>query len=266
MNAIVCVALALCFCFVINCVLGAENPASRSWRDVVNLKSVVVVPDVLGAQYIRNLEELYVLEATQTEGSNSPVKYPAMAERVYNTNAPSPAPSEIPSTLPSIEPSSTPSSPPTEIPTELPSTSPSYGPTVDPFPNLETPKNPKDWYFQYDESSDYGPEDWHKVDLPPNYYWDEFGENGFGAWRGKLEDRRIDDNRCDAPRQSPVDLWANDQCTAMHEIRDLGGDFAVTGTNVQKQFLANKLRLKYRRRPCTDRENPLCDEVCYHRL
>jgi hypothetical protein len=156
---------------------------------------------------------------------------------------------------PSLPPSALPSIPqvavaaPSANPTQHPSILPSAAPTaiIDPYPANPVPDNPEPGYFNYDTSPNarYGPgyvavtmdgsqfsvsiinNQWGAVASPsyPYYYnyWDEFGNNGFGPWKGVLAGYDIYRNRCnDVGKQSPIDVKDNGAvCHEFHEIRTL---------------------------------------------
>ena len=153
------------------------------------------------------------------------------------TAAPTPSPSTdgptfVPTTSPTLMPTSAPTTEPTAAPTMTP----------DPYPPNDPPLNPDPWYFNYDsrKGSAYGPgypsiiqlnsstftvgykeNSWGSVAIPPNFYFDEFGSNGFGPWNGVLANRNIRRNRCDrVGMQSPIDVRQNGAvCHEHHEVR-----------------------------------------------
>lgn len=113
-----------------------------------------------------------------------------------------------------------PTSSPTNMPTPSPTTA-TEAPTdstliVDPHP---VPSNPPSKYFNYDDDSDYGPNNWKNVDTS-EHWLKEFGPNGFGPWANQI-DYDPSDNQCDrnVRRQSPKDLSSTIECDAIHEIR-----------------------------------------------
>ena len=231
---------------------------ARSWTDI-ELVHDVNFPDFAGQDYLIAKEQMFF------DGNFSPGPNDAEVERSPSTNAPSPMPSSSPSLLPSTVPSQAPSLLPSAVPSVLPSQMPSVLPTLDPFPPAVPPSDPDDWYFNYDDSSnaEYGPEEWGSVGNPNPFYWDEFDDPGFGPWKGQLEKRDPSKNVCEkGDRQSPIDLRESGaKCHEFHEIRDKGGDFSVTGNDVEKRIESNKLRLHYRRRPCADfHGDPRCME------
>ena len=126
-----------------------------------------------------------------------------------------------PSSYPSSIPSDFPSDFATDFPTSAPSTPLELFVEANPVPN-----NPPSTYFNYDENdSDYGPDEWGKVDTSDSFMI-EFSEEGFGAWMGHLNDRDVTKNRCDPSardKQSPLDLRQSDEsaavCDALHQIR-----------------------------------------------
>jgi hypothetical protein len=134
-------------------------------------------------------------------------------------------------------------------PTEAPVPQPDYPHYVYPE-SSETPRQPPKWYFNYDtsteESSSYGPgfpvmeytkengftvsyanngwaNDVLEFPPPPNYYWDEFGPQGTGAWKDTLTDRQLRINQCgNVGRQSPIDIRLTGvACVERHQIRTM---------------------------------------------
>lgn len=172
---------------------------------------------------------------------------------------------------------------PTETPTMDSTPSPTIAATVDPFKDSKPPDDPDDWYFNYDGLSPYGPgggvslvqsastglfethveeNHWGQVSRPPNDYWNEFVDDGFGPWRGTLQVHEPSENRCATGQlQSPIDVRENGAvCRERHQIRHLQGDFPVKGYHVQKSIESNKLRLTFERRPCNNTELDKCME------
>lgn len=246
---------------MVPCILTffAKSSFARSWNGL-ELIHAFSVPDYAGLVYLDEKEQLLREELSRTVGSNAPIASPTIVERMPSTTAPSPMPSASPSNVPSSSPSDAPTALPSAMPSSLPSEFPSAMPSDDPFPPSETPKNPDDWYFDYDDSSKYGPEDWGSAKSPD--YWEEFDSPGYGAWRTVLAKRSLSKNVCEkGKRQSPIDLEkSGEKCGETHEVRSLPGDFQVTGERVKKLFESNKLRLLYERRPCINLNNPKCQE------
>jgi hypothetical protein len=57
---------------------------------------------------------------------------------------------------------------------------------------------------------------------PGDFYWDEFGPQGFGPWRNTLTDRHMrSQNQCgNVGRQSPIDIRLSGvACVEHHQIR-----------------------------------------------
>jgi hypothetical protein len=153
-----------------------------------------------------------------------------------------PAPTASPSTAsPSLQPSESPTLKPTLFPIDFPSAVPSLGP--DPYPPNDEPLNPDSSYFNYNDSpgASHGPGSlgfyqvnnkmtygyknnaWGQVESPTDSYWNEFDDNGFGAWKGTLESRQPNRNRCDrVGMQSPIDVRdSGASCDEFHEVRSL---------------------------------------------
>lgn len=63
------------------------------------------------------------------------------------------------------------------------------------------------------------------MDVPDDnyYYWDEFGPQGFGAWKDTLTEREMRRNQCgNVGRQSPIDIRLTGvACVERHQIRTL---------------------------------------------
>jgi hypothetical protein len=119
--------------------------------------------------------------------------------------------------LPTDYPSQPPRAPPiTDVPPSPPVTNSPTSSFVEPN---RVPNNPPPGYFNYEQSSEYGPRQWHRVDAS-NHPLREFGPNGSGPWRGHL-DYDPSDNKCgDRDRkQSPKDMRPTVSCDAIHEIR-----------------------------------------------
>lgn len=158
-----------------------------------------------------------------------------------NTLEPTSAPSV--SAVPS--PAPTTSRPPSQVPSLTPSVAPSNTPTVpvDPYPPNNPPSQPDPWYFNYNttKGARFGPgfptltqsgsdivinyenNYWGAVENPPYPYntWLEFTDNGWGPWKGVLENRDPLANQCGkVGLQSPIDLVdSGDPCEESHEVR-----------------------------------------------
>jgi hypothetical protein len=105
------------------------------------------------------------------------------------------------------------------------------------------PSNPPSGYFNYDVSrnSRYGPgypsyyqygnefrikyenNAWGSVQKTDdfNYYWDEFSDSGWGAWKGVLANHNMDQSVCsNGISQSPIDIRLSGvACVETHQIR-----------------------------------------------
>ena len=115
-------------------------------------------------------------------------------------------------------------------------------PTAEAFPPNPTPDSPPRSYFNYNTSigAPYGPghpdfivgsngfvtlqyEDngWANYQVPNNFYWNEFGSNGFGPWKGVLENWNLDTSQCgNVGLQSPIDVRPSGvACVEHHQIR-----------------------------------------------
>lgn len=253
---------------------------ARTWSDV---KEFPANEDVGGAAYMQRVEEeLRLRSFLLDDGKITSSTAPSGAANASMTTAPSPAPSTSPSIVPSQTPSADPSRRPSSQPSLTPSVSParSFKPSAspsrrtlapsespsespieaEPFPPISLPDKTERGYFNYDTSSDYGPNKWGSVSIPNPYYWSEFDRNGFGVWKGVLQNRKLNENMCsNGEYQSPIDVRENGaQCDEFHEIRDNAGEFSVSDRDVKKLIESNKLRLVYPRRPCPDLKDPKC--------
>lgn len=150
------------------------------------------------------------------------------------------------------------------------------------FPQSPIPIDPPRGYFNYDvqDSALYGPgypamirddegfkivyqdNAWKFVQNPQNFYWREFTNYGFGTWKGALSSVDFTNNQCgNVGSQSPIDIRLSGvACVEHHQIRNLPGDFRVSGSAVEKRIEPNKLRLVWQRRPCSDLMDSLCSE------
>lgn len=134
----------------------------------------------------------------------------------------------------------------TRVPTRptTPTRSPTDSPTTDPYLPNEEPPFPPSSYFNYDvrETSQFGPgyqaivytpqdgftieyqnNGWAHATTPDDYYWAEFGLNGFGTWGGTLATRDMESNQCGKiGMQSPIDIRLSGvACIERHQIRTL---------------------------------------------
>jgi carbonic anhydrase len=156
-----------------------------------------------------------------------------------------------------------PSAAPTDLPTRAPVLQPTRAPTARPvvLPPIKTePHGIGDrGYFNYDPSSKYGPPKWDAVELVQDSYWKEFSANGFGVWKGVLQ-QKLEVNMClRGPKQSPIDVRSSGfECAEYHEIRENAGEFNMDDGEVKKSIEYNKLRLVYPRRTCPDVEDAKC--------
>lgn len=161
------------------------------------------------------------------------------------TETPSSAPSWAPSSAPSGGPSSGPSSAPSggpsvsAEPTLYPTVSPVVAPTGRPTYEVATvPSNPNPGYFNYDDSSIYGPRRWKNIQRI------ERGDPGF-FWHTFDLPRPVTNDCGSGKRQSPIDLCTRprESCTETHEMRPKSGDYRMDSDFITKVILPNKLRL-----------------------
>jgi hypothetical protein len=195
--------------------MQANTATARTWRDIQPLHGygITGTKSALSA----------IIEMRQQASAINPLF----------TDAPSQAPSMSPA--PSAQPSMAPSRSPSVAPSSMPSASPTM---ADPYPVNEAPSHPDPWYFDYDTSptAKYGPGSsqvtdhgisvvnnrWGSVANPPDNYWTEFGDPGFGAWAGYLAKRDVERNQCNnVGEQSPIDVRIGNggKCDETHEIR-----------------------------------------------
>lgn len=251
---------------VMPALLMLRHVGARSWRDVETLHG-------LEPPLPFDLNQLF----SSTDPLNTPSPTgPTSAPTVPATSQPTVSPTLVPTLVPTTSPTTAPTfSPPTSSPTSSPTDVP------DPYPFNEPPNNPDPWYFNYDTRPDalYGPghpgivpnndgftvnfknNGWTAVSNPPDSYWREFDDNGFGPWKGTLANHIPERNRCHrVGMQSPIDVFHNNLgvCHEHHEVRSLPGDFRITGDKVTKKIESNKLRLIFNRRPCGDLRNVAC--------
>jgi carbonic anhydrase len=229
-----------------------DHTEARSWKDIALIHEMNP-PDNVGVIFLESLA-LQLLNDSLFGFTYSPV---APSNRLPSTIAPSPAPSNGPTNHPSEEPSDSPSEHPTHQPSDRPSEFPSATPTLDPYPRVGGPREGEQGYFNYDQSPNslYGPSKWGSVGLPELYYWDEFGSNGYGPWKGVLSERNLYENVCEKglKHQSPIDVHETfGECIEKHEVRDSTGDFPLYDDRVDKRIEPNKLRIIFPRRPCAN--------------
>ena len=250
---------------VILCLLLCSTAFARSWKDI----------EVLHGTTPHDPFDHFVIAA---------------ADNPLDTAAPTPNPTytRFSTTSPTFQQSERPSmAPVTLLPTRQPTSHPSESPSEQPekYPFNDPPLFPQPWYFNYDTRPDarFGPGHhglvqtengfvaafknnlWAEWEAPSgsDYYWNEFTDSGWGAWKGVLSSRMPSRNQCGrSGRQSPIDVRENGlgKCDETHEVRSLPGDFRLAGKSVHKEILPNKLRLRYERRPCGDWNDQACAE------
>lgn len=188
--------------------------------------------------------------AVEFRSENDPLLFTMSPTEPPPTAAPTTAePSESPTLAPTITPGPTSRptrSPPTRAPTILPTTAaPSTAaPVVIPFyPPIPPPLDPGPDYFNYDyrSVSRYGPgqpelvhinettfeiqfgnNGWARVSPDRYNYWKEFGDDGFGPWKGTLSIHNVSKNMCgNSGNQSPIDLveTPDSRCYETHQVR-----------------------------------------------
>lgn len=236
---------------------------ARTWKDIQLLHSFETPLQVVDLDFLFS-----PTDPLGTPAPTGPTFSPTLAPI---TAQPTLGPTSLPTRDPTLAPTASPTMPPTNLPTDVP----------DPYPSNEPPDNPDPWYFNYDTrpEAQYGPgypgilvgdagfsvsfknNGWTYVENPPDFYWKEFSNDGFGPWVGTLDNHIPDRNRChNVGMQSPIDVAHNNLgvCHEHHEVRSLTGDYRITGNKVAKKIESNKLRLVFDRRPCKDLKNVDC--------
>jgi hypothetical protein len=240
-------------------VLLFQHSDGRNWRDLVTLHNVTADDDlkVSGNQFeidpfdsgdppisSQSKTSPNIFESTGVvQPSTSTTKPNTFASRMPTTNAPT-----------TNAPTTNAPTPPTALP-NAPTSSQLQLPIILAYPaNSETPDRPETGYFNYDTSPGdtvlYGPgypvmdyetgdgfsvkyanNGWVNVQAPPlgNYYWDEFGPQGWGPWRNVLTDHNMRTNQCgNVGKQSPIDIQQpRAACIEHHQIRTRVSDFAL---------------------------------------
>jgi endonuclease YncB( thermonuclease family) len=198
---------------------------ARTWRDIQTFH-------VISPLDLENIEPLEISPLDFTE-------MPSMAPTGQPTKNPTATPTKSSAPTVAVPTTSSPSAHPTKAPT---TSHPTATATIDPFPENQTPRFPDPFYFNYEtqQSAQYGPgypalvrsddgfiveyqnNGWSNWRPPTNdWYWDEFGSNGFGAWNGVLANRRLNQNKCSTGgAQSPIDVRLSGvACVEHHQIR-----------------------------------------------
>ena len=252
--------------------LANHRCMGRHWRDVYT-ENVHEPIDTSLHLYLQQQEMIYKSIVNSNASLLLKPQTPAsIFESMPSTIAPSPSPSSDPT----MSPTGTPTISPSEAPTVTPTTSPTSAPTVDPFKDHVPPDNPDLWYFNYDDTPIVNGEivlvqnpnglfevgsqqnSWGTVSLPPNHYWNEFSDTGFGTWKDVLQIHEPSKNQCgDGQMQSPIDVRENGAtCRERHQIRSRPGN--TQGGGIQKRIESNKLRLIYERRLCSNITMRMC--------
>lgn len=213
---------------------------ARNWTMVEPLHNLLPV-DVSGFDEVYEFDPFFF--------TPSPTFSPPSA--APSTDSPSASPTDMPTIT------SSPTSRPTKSPTGLPTAAPTIVPTVPPtpgpttprpsvmpyFPEVPPPLNPDEAFFNYDRrpyarygpgnrqlvyirpnvtQTQYGNNGWIRVSTKYYNYWNEFGDNGFGAWNGTLSNRNVETNMCGKTgNQSPIDLkeTPDSKCYETHQVR-----------------------------------------------
>ena len=232
------------FAVLVCLVLKARPLAARSWRDIQPLHG-------FGPMQPFDMELMISPKNPLNEPTSSPTHPVTSKPTVVPTMAPTDVPTSFPTTAPTFP---LPTSTPTDSPTGFP----------DPYPFNDPPTDPDPWYFNYDmrPEAKYGPgypgitpngngftvafknNEWGNVDNPPNFYWKEFMDNGFGPWEGTLANHIPAKNRCHrVGLQSPIDVRHNGGgvCEEHHEVRSLVRFANRTSKTFACSFFSNML-------------------------
>lgn len=214
--------LGVLFCLV----LTARSADGRSWRDI---------------QPLHGLDPMQPFDVERMFSPRNPLNTPSPTAPTSSPTFPATSkPTALPTTTaPTPNPTAEPTLPhPTSAPTDAPTGIP------DPYPFNDPPTDPDPWYFNYDmrPKAKYGPghpgitpngngftvtfknNGWGNVDNPPDFYWKEFMNSGFGPWKGTLAVHNPAKNRCHrVGMQSPIDVRHNGgkECVEHHEVRSL---------------------------------------------
>lgn len=225
---------------------------ARTWRDIMSGQDLNQ-PDYAGMAYLEGKKQQLFNASKVADISQAPSPIPKAA------NAPSPSPSKRPLDAPTFLPSNPPSLTASSSPSDLPSAVPT---SMDPYPPSPVPLIPDKGYFNYNNMSNYGPENWNSVGLPDPFYWSEFDDPGYGPWKGLLKSRMVTTNVCAiGQQQSPIDVRENGAvCYEIHQVRIVKGEYSVDSPSVQKRIEPYALRLVYPRRPCADLTNTSCQQ------
>ena len=231
--------------------IGLRGSDARAWKEI----------QTYHLQNPQDVDNIQQLEFKPLDFSAIPSSMPSEAPTNFPTQTPSQSPNESPSTTPTFTPPPTPETPsPTQYPmTESPTRNPTSAPTVDPYPPFPNPSLPARSYFNYDTriDADYGPGNpsivykdttgflveyqnnaWESTIVPNNFYWSEFDNDGFGAWKGVLENRNPRANQCaNVGKQSPIDVRPSGvACVEHHQIR----------TRVSREHVHGMFRIRWR--------------------
>jgi hypothetical protein len=233
--------------------LRLQHSWGRTWKDIVIYHNISTAFDDLAPF---NQQAPYEVESFAFSEDIRPTSNPTTSNIFAPPSHPSPTGTRPPSTM-----FSNPTHPPTT--STLDDTSRYTYPA-----NAETPLRPPRGYFNYDTSSNasamFGPghpvmeynqkdgfavtyanNGWEQVlaPRPGDYYWDEFGPQGFGPWRDTLTDRQMRYNQCgNVGRQSPIDIRPSGvACVEHHQIRTRVRAQACLGTAAASSRQAHQI-------------------------
>lgn len=221
---------------ILGCVqLPHRTTAQRSWTAIVPFHTLIPIDNgPIENRMFENDPFLFTMSPTEPPPSAAP----STAEP---TESPTYAPTITP--IPTAKPTRSPTGLPTIEPTVTPSISPTAAPVVPYYPPIPPPLYPDPGYFNYDyrSVSRYGPgtpqlvhinsttfevqfgNNWWARVSPDYYnYWQEFGDNGFGPWKGILSSHNVETNMCgNSGMQSPIDLieTPGSRCSGSHQVR-----------------------------------------------
>lgn len=225
----------------------ARSGWARTWADIV-MPTLLNPGDPNGIAYLLRTDP-FLSGSTGTSPpslEDNASTFPATGVRTQApTKSPTLPPTQPRTTFPTtIQPTKAPTTSPTSQPTSRPTPRPTSQPSQPPdlYPPNPEPADPMPWYFNYNisDKAKYGPgvmglvqtgetfsvairnNMWDDLTNPPDFYWNEFTDSGWGPWKGALESRDVHRNRCSSGRvQSPIDLRENTKCIEHHQIRSL---------------------------------------------
>jgi len=136
---------------------------------------------------------------------------------------------------------------------------PTDNPTREFFATNPVPNNPPRGYFNYNVNDrTYGPTRWNRVNTNAHPLR-EFGKDGWGPWKGHLDNPTLNQCGSAARRQSPKNLYSTIPCEAGHEIRTWCGKYGLNDDEIEAKIWPHKLSFKFNRRRCLELDEPECE-------